>query len=136
MMRPTLATIVAAVLAASATSVPKALLRGQGPAPGAARPAFTNDVAPIIFKHCASCHRSNGSAPFSLLNYADVRVHANQIATAVGRRTMPPWKPEPGHGVFRGERRLNEDEIATLVRWASEPVEGDPAALPPMPTYP
>jgi len=34
---------------------------------------FSKDVAPIIFKHCASCHRPGQSAPFSLLSYEEVK---------------------------------------------------------------
>src|SRR6266508_3104885 len=34
---------------------------------------LANDVAPIIFQHCAPCHRPGQSAPFSLLSYEEVR---------------------------------------------------------------
>ena len=36
-------------------------------------PTFTKDVAPILFKSCASCHRPGEVAPMSLLSYADAR---------------------------------------------------------------
>jgi Flp pilus assembly protein TadD len=49
---------------------------------------------------------------------------------------MPPWPPEPGHGVFAGERRLSDAEIATIGRWvASGAPPGDRADLPPTPTW-
>ena len=49
---------------------------------------------------------------------------------------MPPWKPEPGHGEFAGERRLTEAQIATLRRWRDTgAAEGDPALLPPLPAW-
>jgi hypothetical protein len=41
---------------------------------------FHKDIAPIVFNHCVMCHRPRQAAPFSLLNYADVRGHAKQIA--------------------------------------------------------
>lgn len=28
---------------------------------------FTKDVAPILYRHCVSCHHPGGWAPFSLL---------------------------------------------------------------------
>ena len=34
-----------------------------------ASPTFTKDVAPILYKHCASCHRPGDIAPMSLLTY-------------------------------------------------------------------
>jgi hypothetical protein len=49
---------------------------------------------------------------------------------------MPPWKPIPGYGEFRDERRLSEQEIHTLARWAdSGAAQGDPKDLPPMPQF-
>ncbi len=108
----------------------------QAPAAEAAPITFTRDVAPIVFGSCASCHRPEGSAPFSLVTYADVRARADQVVDATSRRIMPPWKPEPGHGEFAGERRLNEGQIATLRRWRDGgAVEGDRSALPPLPTW-
>ena len=36
-------------------------------------PTFNRDVAPLVFKNCAACHRPGEVAPFSLLTYADVK---------------------------------------------------------------
>jgi len=50
---------------------------------------------------------------------------------------MPPWLPEPGHGDFVNERRLRDDEIATIAAWASHGApEGDPARRPKTPEFP
>jgi tetratricopeptide (TPR) repeat protein len=110
---------------------------------------FSHDIAPILFANCASCHRpidgatappaGSGDedplcvagAPFSVLDYRSVRRHAPEIVSAVQRRAMPPWLPEPGHGVFTGERRLRDDQIALIARWAASGApEGDPAEAP------
>ena len=104
------------------------------PQPASAAPGltFTKDIAPLVFEHCASCHRPGGSAPFSLLTYLDVRARAREISLAVARRSMPPWKPEPGYGDFEGTRRLSDDQVARIVRWAQEgSLEGSPADLHP-----
>ena len=34
---------------------------------------FNKDIAPIIYSHCAPCHRDGMAAPFNLLTYDDVR---------------------------------------------------------------
>src|SRR5918993_1454104 len=81
---------------------------------------FARDVAPILRTHCANCHRPGQIAPFSLLTYEDVRPRAKQIADVTRNRSMPPWKPEPGHGRFTGERRLSESEIATIQSWVAQ----------------
>src|SRR4029453_7444095 len=80
----------------------------------AAPVTFTRDIAPILYRQCASCHRQDGAAPFSLLTYEDARRHGAQIATATASRYMPPWKPDPGFGDLAGERRLSDDAIATI----------------------
>ena len=131
---------------------------------------FNEDVAPILFDNCASCHRpiedppsrkaSAGQAlsaqwaaaspkagssddplcvagaPFSVLDYGAVRRYARAISSAVQRRAMPPWLPEPGHGEFVGERRLRDDQIALIAKWVeSGAPEGNPAHPPKPPTF-
>ena len=56
--------------------------------------SFNKDIAPIIFENCSTCHHPGESAPFNLLNYADVKKHARQIVEVTRRRIMPPWLPE------------------------------------------
>jgi tetratricopeptide (TPR) repeat protein len=102
-----------------------------------AEPTFTRDVAPIVYRECAACHRPGEAAPFPLLTYADVKRRARQIAEVTGSRFMPPWMPEPGHGDFAGERRLTDAQIATIARWVDRGApEGDRADLPAMPAWP
>jgi tetratricopeptide (TPR) repeat protein len=75
-------------------------------------------------------------APFSVLDYGAVRRYARAISSAVQRRAMPPWLPEPGHGEFAGERRLSDDQIALIATWVdSGAPEGDPAHAPQPPTF-
>ncbi len=96
---------------------------------------FARDVAPILYTDCAGCHRPDGIGPFSLTTYADARERAAQIAAVTAERRMPPWKPVPGHGRFRNERRLSDAEIALLSRWAATgAAEGNPADLPVLPS--
>lgn len=104
--------------------------------PAAGPLTFTRDVAPIVFQECATCHRPEGSAPFSVLNYQEVKARAHTIVTLTQRRFMPPWLPEPGYGEFAGERRLTDAQIETIQRWhAQGAVEGNPADLPPPPRF-
>jgi hypothetical protein len=80
-------------------------------------PTFANDVAPIVFEACASCHRPGGPGPFSLLTHADVRRHAAQIVQVTKSRFMPPWKADADNGPFVGQRRLSDREIARIEAW-------------------
>ena len=97
---------------------------------------FSKDVAPILFRYCAPCHRPGEAAPFSLLSYNDARKHAEQIAIVTGKRFMPPWPPEPGYGDFAGAKRLTAAQIDTLARWAKTGMpEGSAGDLPPAPHF-
>jgi len=98
---------------------------------------FNRDVAPILFQHCAPCHRPGQSAPFSLLSYADALKHASEISEVTQKRYMPPWLPEPGYGEFRHERRLTAGQIGTIQKWFADGApEGDPADRPGLPKFP
>jgi len=98
--------------------------------------SFAHDIAPIVFLHCAACHRPDGSAPFSLLTYSDAREHAGKIAEVTRSRYMPPWKPDPGYGDFLGVRRLTDEQIGLIARWVAEgAVEGNPSETPPAPHW-
>src|ERR671911_145887 len=92
---------------------------------------FARDVAPILRTHCANCHRPGQIAPFSLLTYEDVRPRAKQIADVTRNRSMPPWKPEPGHRRFIGERRMGESEIATIQSWVAQGMRRGDEDVPP-----
>ncbi|HET9832246.1 MAG TPA: tetratricopeptide repeat protein [Vicinamibacterales bacterium] len=108
---------------------------------------FNHDIAPILYEHCATCHRPIDAAaaksaepicfagaPFSVLDYGDAARHAKQIASAVASRRMPPWLPADGYGEFAGARRLRDDQIALLQQWAEQGApEGDPSTAPRLP---
>ena len=108
--------------------------RGQTGAPAR---TFNKDVAPLVFTHCLSCHRPGGGGPFPLRTYLDVSSRAQQIADATKSRYMPLWKPSLGFGgPFVGERRLTDEEIATIATWVEQgATEGDPADLPTPPDF-
>ena len=98
---------------------------------------FTRHVAPILYAHCAECHRADEVGPFPLLTYQDVQKRAALIAKVVTKRLMPPWKPDPGHGEFIDERRLTDEQIALIQAWVKNgSPEGDPAHLPSLPALP
>ena len=93
---------------------------------------FSQQVAPILYQFCAPCHRPGEAAPFSLLSFEDAKKHATQIARVTKQRYMPPWPPAAGHGDFAGARRLSEEQIEVLSKWAASGMaEGDSAAAPP-----
>src|SRR5207247_4960460 len=92
---------------AAASAVTVALIDPASSADAAANPpTFTEQVAPIIFQNCASCHRPGEIGPFPLLTYQDVRKRSRQIAEVTGTKFMPPWHAESGHVEFLNPRLL------------------------------
>ncbi|NNF12605.1 MAG: hypothetical protein HKN72_05260 [Gemmatimonadetes bacterium] len=91
---------------------------------------FADDIAPIVERECVVCHNAEGSAPFSLTRYDQVRDKADRIARATTARAMPPWLPAAEPGTFAGERILTEEEIGKIRSWveAGSP-PGDTARL-------
>jgi len=104
----------------------------------AKRPTFYEDVLPILQQNCQVCHRPDGAnlggmvAPMAFTNYRETRPWAKAIAQNVANHTMPPWHAAPQHtGEFKNERTLTQDEIDTLVAWASTgAARGNPKEAP------
>ena len=106
---------------------------------GEAAPTWAQDVSPIIYGNCVSCHREGGIAPFSLTTYDEVVRRASAIKTATAARTMPP-SPINASGScnsYRDARWLSDADIATLGRWADQGTPaGDMARAPSLPRPP
>jgi hypothetical protein len=100
------------------------------------QPTFSKDVAPILYKNCASCHRPGDIAPMPLLNYEQARPWAKSIREKVSLGQMPPWHAAEPRGTFSNDRRLSDADKDTLVRWAAAGApQGDPKDLPPAPRF-
>jgi Flp pilus assembly protein TadD len=97
---------------------------------------FNKDVAPILFRSCAPCHRPGEGGPFPLLTFDDARRHASQIVSVTRSRYMPPWLPDSGYGEFSDERRLSAGEIGIIAAWVEQGArEGNRADLPALPHF-
>lgn len=100
-------------------------------------PTYTKDVAPILFKNCAQCHRQNEVAPMSLMSYDEVRPWARSIKSKVTSGEMPPWGVGQTTLKFSNDRHLSPQEIKTIVAWVDGGARmGNPADMPQAPTYP
>jgi Flp pilus assembly protein TadD/mono/diheme cytochrome c family protein len=105
-------------------------LRGQ------AAVTWSQQIAPLLYSNCTTCHRPGGAGPFSLLTYQDARQWGPQIKSVTSSRYMPPWLPEHGYGEFQDERTLTAEQIAEIARWVQTGMpQGDLSAAPPAPQY-
>ncbi len=119
-------------------------LRSQGAATRVAQgrasssnPTFTENVAPIVYANCVTCHRPGEVAPFPLITYEDVVKKGKQIARVTESKFMPPWHATHGYGEFLGERGLADAEIATIGIWVKNGMpRGADSKMPKLPVFP
>jgi Tfp pilus assembly protein PilF/mono/diheme cytochrome c family protein len=123
----------------SATAAARHAAQRRSSAPPVEAPpqiTFNRDIAPILYRSCAACHRPGEAGPFPLLTYSDAKLHPRQIAAVTQKRLMPPWLPEPGEPKFADELRLSDEQLARIQAWVDQgALEGDPADLPPPPQF-
>ncbi len=97
---------------------------------------FNQQIAPIIYKNCSSCHRPGEAAPFPLLSYQDVSKRGRLIAAVTASRIMPPWKADTASYPYRDARTLTPAEIALIRTWVDHGMpEGSGAGAPAPPRF-
>lgn len=91
------------------------------PTGGEAAPTYWQDVAPIYFKNCVTCHQPGGIAPFRLDTAEEAKIWAAASANAVTMRTMPPWlvTDDASCGDFKDSRALEVEDITKISAWAA-----------------
>jgi mono/diheme cytochrome c family protein len=108
----------------------------QANGPSTKNVTFNKEIAPILFKSCAECHRPGEAAPFSVLTYKDVRPWAKSIKEKVVSRQMPPWHADPHVGRWANDPRLTQAQVDTIAAWVdSGAPEGNPKDLAPPPQF-
>jgi len=99
-------------------------------------PVWAKDIAPILFKHCTSCHNQGGLAPFPLLSYDDAYFNRYSILSSIKKGSMPPWPPDPAYSHFAYERLMTADEIHLIEEWVGGAATyGKPKDAPTPPVY-
>lgn len=97
---------------------------------------WAENVAPIIFSKCVSCHRPNSIAPFSLLTYTDAFNYRNSISTAISTKHMPPWPPDDNYVHYTDARILTTAQISTIVNWVNAGAPSGNLTTAPIPPAP
>ncbi|MGB1266850.1 MAG: T9SS type A sorting domain-containing protein [Schleiferiaceae bacterium] len=96
-----------------------------------------NDIAPILYKNCTSCHRPGGGAPFSMLSFASTSPWTTSMVHVLQHSEMPPWAVDTSYIHFVNERQITKEDKDSLLTWIFDgSLQGDPALQPPTPLYP
>ncbi|MCB0644739.1 MAG: cytochrome c, partial [Phaeodactylibacter sp.] len=102
-----------------------------------AQPTFNEDIAPIIYEHCTTCHRPGEIGPMPLASYSQVSNWASMIEYVTSTGYMPPWQADPEYSNFLYENYLTDAEIQLIADWvAAGSPEGDPNNTPTPPSFP
>lgn len=105
-------------------------------ATSAQSPTWTEDVACIVYSHCAPCHHEGGPAHFSLMTYADAYYWRIDMRNVTQVRYMPPWPPDEDYRSLAHERSLTQDEIDVIAAWVNNDApEGPPGSAPDPPVF-
>jgi hypothetical protein len=94
-------------------------------------PKYHEDVQPIVYNHCQSCHTTGGLAP-AIDTYPIASTLSALMDQRTADRSMPPWPPEPSCGQdYRSARLLSAADQDTIHRWwLGGSQEGNPANAP------
>ena len=108
---------------------------------------YSNDISPIIYENCTSCHRQGQIGAFlPLTNYDQVfsnrfwikyAIEGNDAEFRHGEPIMPPWPADRTYSTLLDEMFLTEDEINTFLEWIDlGGMQGDLEEEYPMPDFP
>jgi hypothetical protein len=82
---------------------------------------FAQSPQALLDRHCNGCHRAGQVGPFDFTSHDTAAAYAPEIINYVNAAKMPPWRAKPGPVPFANERRMPDEQIAKLLRWANEP---------------
>jgi len=90
-------------------------------------PTYWQDVEPLFYTNCKSCHTAGGIGPFAIDDPAAAIAYAPLIAAQVSAKTMPPWPPGGDTPPLLHARTLTQTQIDTIAAWAAGGAQlGDP----------
>jgi hypothetical protein len=92
---------------------------------------YSRDISRIFQEKCQQCHREGDIGPFALNSYEAAMTWGEDIQSAIAEKRMPPWKPVAGHGEFKNNFGLSDEQRDMILNWyRGGAPEGDPRDLP------
>jgi Secretion system C-terminal sorting domain/Copper type II ascorbate-dependent monooxygenase, C-terminal domain len=105
-----------------------------------------NDVAPIFYTHCTSCHHDGGIGPMPFTSYDEISIWTSKISDALQGKhgiLMPPFRADTAYSTsgytphrFLDEKTITVSEKNAILSWIGNgALEGDVSLAPMAPTY-
>lgn len=95
--------------------------------------SYSEDIAPLLEKHCVSCHRDGGIAPWAMTDHAMVRGWSKMMKEVLLTRRMPPGRIDPHVGKsITNAADITPQEMQTLVHWIDAGAPADPSGADPL----
>lgn len=82
--------------------------------------SYHQDIAPILQKHCTSCHQKDNIGPMPLTTYEEVSSYAQMISFVVESGLMPPFKAWTPMQQYHNERHVTEHELSVIKKWIAD----------------
>lgn len=80
--------------------------------------SYSDDIVPILKKHCVDCHRDGGIAPWSMSSHAMVQGWSKMMREVLMTRRMPPGQFDAHVGKpIEDAVIVTSTELQTLVHW-------------------
>lgn len=97
---------------------------------------WADDIAPILYAKCTSCHHTGGLAPNALITYTQAFNYKTMIKQYVDNKYMPPWPPDADYKHLAFERLVTAAEKQKITDWVlGGAPQGNINNAPPAPTY-
>jgi len=94
--------------------------------------SYVDDIAPILTKHCADCHREGGIGPFAMDSHVMAQGWSPMIREVLMTKRMPPAQIDPHIGNFSNSYNVPFEDQQKLLHWIAlgSPKDGnaDPLA--------
>lgn len=83
----------------------------------AQKTTFYKDIAPIINKHCQSCHYNQGNTPFVLDTYESIAYRIQTILKVIDENLMPPFPADTSYVKYYNQNVLTSNEKELIHKW-------------------
>jgi hypothetical protein len=77
-------------------------------------------VQKIVSDNCLFCHKPNGNAPFTLMDYKSIQKRAQTIREVLSTKRMPPWLADDSYSHLFNAPKITDQERALIVQWIDQ----------------